>query len=104
MLHEVFKLLAGNSFFEILLIAVFLDTTLGVLRAIKEHKFNSCVGIDGAIRKVAMLLSVGLLISSCISMSYLWFRTNIFNCWVFKKWEYANFSVYCLYYMRQLVS
>ena len=61
MLHEVFKLLAGNSFFEILLIAVFLDTTLGVLRAIKEHKFNSCVGIDGAIRKVAMLLSVGLL-------------------------------------------
>lgn len=61
MLHEVFKLLAGNSFFEILLIAVALDTILGVLRAIKEHKFNSCVGIDGAIRKVAMLLSVGLL-------------------------------------------
>ena len=59
MLHEVFKLLAGNSFFEILLIAVALDTILGVLRAIKEHKFNSCVGIDGAIRKVAMLLSVG---------------------------------------------
>ena len=41
MLHEVFKLLAGNSFFEILLIAVALDTILGVLRAIKEHKFNS---------------------------------------------------------------
>ena len=32
-----------------------------MLRAIKEHKFNSCVGIDGAIRKTAMLLSVGLL-------------------------------------------
>ena len=47
--------------FEILLIAVVLDTILGVLRAIKEHKFNSCVGIDGAIRKAAMLLSVGLL-------------------------------------------
>ena len=38
MLHEVFKLLAGNSFFEILLIAVALDTILGVLRAIKDHK------------------------------------------------------------------
>ena len=35
-----------------------LDTVLGVLRAIKEHKFNSCVGIDGAIRKVAMIFSV----------------------------------------------
>ena len=56
------------SFFEILLIAVALDTILGVLRAIKEHKFNSCVGIDGAIRKVAMLLSVGLLMLTDIIM------------------------------------
>lgn len=61
MIQETLKLLTGNSFFEILLIAVFLDITLGVLRAIKDHKFNSCVGIDGAIRKVAMLLSVGVL-------------------------------------------
>nr|DAL90608.1 MAG TPA: holin [Caudoviricetes sp.] len=61
MIQETLKLLTGNSFFEILLIAVFLDTTLGVLRAIKDHKFNSCVGIDGAIRKVAMMLSVGVL-------------------------------------------
>ena len=40
---------------------VLLDTFLGVLRAIKEHKFNSCVGIDGAIRKVAMIFSVLIL-------------------------------------------
>ena len=32
-------------------------------RQIKEHKFNSCVGIDGAIRKSAMLLSVCLLMA-----------------------------------------
>lgn len=51
MIQETLKLLTGNSFFEILLIAVVLDTILGVLRAIKEHKFNSCVGIDGAIQK-----------------------------------------------------
>ena len=61
MIQETLKLPTGNSFFEILLIAVVLDTILGVLRAIKEHKFNSCVGIDGTIRKTAMLLSVGLL-------------------------------------------
>lgn len=30
----------------------------GVLRAIKEKKFNSCAGIDGAIRKVGMLISL----------------------------------------------
>ena len=53
----------GQFIFRILLIAVTLDTILGVLRAIKEHKFNSCVGIDGAIRKSAMLLSVCLLMA-----------------------------------------
>lgn len=63
MMSKIIMLLEGNSFFRILLIAVTLDTILGVLRAIKEHKFNSCVGIDGAIRKSAMLLSVCLLMA-----------------------------------------
>lgn len=58
MLNEILTMIGAHSFFIILLYAVLLDTILGVLRAIKEHKFNSCVGIDGAIRKVAMLLSV----------------------------------------------
>lgn len=60
-MKEVLILLSSNSFFKILVIAVLLDTILGVLRAFKYRKFNSCVGIDGAIRKVAMLVSVGLL-------------------------------------------
>lgn len=57
-MKELFTLFATHLFFKILLYAVIMDTILGVLRAIKEHKFNSCVGIDGAIRKAAMLLSV----------------------------------------------
>lgn len=57
-MKELFTLFASHLFFKILLYAVIMDTILGVLRAIKEHKFNSCVGIDGAIRKAAMLLSV----------------------------------------------
>lgn len=50
-----------------------MDTVLGVLRAIREHKFNSCVGIDGAIRKVAMILSVVFLmfIDSMVKMDFL---------------------------------
>ena len=50
-----------------------MDTILGVLRAIKEHKFNSCVGIDGAIRKVAMLLSVVFLmfIDTLVNIDFL---------------------------------
>lgn len=62
-MEKILLLLANNSFFRIVLIAVIADTILGVLRAIKEHKFNSCVGIDGAIRKAAMLFSVCFLMA-----------------------------------------
>lgn len=68
MMNEIITLLGSNSFVKILLIAVALDTILGVLRAIKEHKFNSCVGIDGAIRKAGMLLSVCFLMATDVIM------------------------------------
>lgn len=68
MMETTLELLGSNSFIRVLLIAVALDTILGVLRAIKEHKFNSCAGIDGAIRKAAMLLSVCLLMVADVIM------------------------------------
>lgn len=68
MMDKIITLLSSNSFVKILLIAVALDTILGVLRAVKEHKFNSCVGIDGAIRKAGMLLSVGFLMATDVIM------------------------------------
>ena len=68
MMDKIITLLSSNSFVKILPIAVALDTILGVLRAIKEHKFNSCVGIDGAIRKAGMLLSVCFLMATDVIM------------------------------------
>lgn len=68
MMDKIITLLSSNSFVKILLITVALDTILGVLRAIKEHKFNSCVGIDGAIRKAGMLLSVCFLMATDVIM------------------------------------
>ena len=44
-----------------LAVFVILDTFLGCLRAAKEKKWNSCFGINGLLRKVAMLGSVVLL-------------------------------------------
>lgn len=72
-MNEIILLIEAHSFFVVLLYAVLLDTVLGVLRAIKEHKFNSCVGIDGAIRKVAMLFSVLFLmiIDSMVNIDFL---------------------------------
>lgn len=49
---------AHNRIIELVILAVVFDTVFGVLRAAKEKKFNSCAGIDGAIRKIAMLVSL----------------------------------------------
>lgn len=38
--------------------AVVADTIFGVARAVRERKLNSCFGIDGAIRKISMLVSI----------------------------------------------
>ena len=73
MINEVVLFIGKHPFFILLLYAVLMDTFLGVLRAIKEHKFNSCVGIDGAIRKIAMLFSVMFLmfIDSIVKIDFL---------------------------------
>lgn len=49
---------AHNRLIRLVILAVVFDTVFGVLRAAKEKKFNSCAGIDGAIRKIAMLASL----------------------------------------------
>ncbi len=60
-MENLINILTNNAFIKILIVAVFLDTFLGALRAIKERKFNSGVGIDGGIRKVAMLGCIAFL-------------------------------------------
>ena len=49
---------ADNTMIKLVLIGVVIDTVFGVMRAIKWRKFNSSVGIDGAIRKGGMILSL----------------------------------------------
>ena len=60
-MSEIITMIQAHSFFVVLLYAIILDTVFGVGRALKERKFNSCVGIDGAIRKVLMLTCVVIL-------------------------------------------
>lgn len=57
------NLLQNNLFVISVLWAVVLDTILGALRAVKERKFNSTVGINGAIRKTAMIISIAALMA-----------------------------------------
>ena len=57
-MEKVLVALANNLVIELVVIAVVMDTIFGALRAAKQRKFNSCVGIDGAIRKISMLVSL----------------------------------------------
>ena len=53
---------AHDKLLQLVIIAIITDTVFGMLRAIKDHDFNSCFGINGAIRKCAMILSIILLV------------------------------------------
>lgn len=60
--------LVASKVIEAVVLLIVFDTIFGIIRAIKEHSFNSSVGIDGAIRKVSMLVSlVGLQIADFIT-------------------------------------
>lgn len=67
MIEKIFMEMAASKVIEIVVLLIVLDTLFGVIRAVKEHSFNSSVGIDGAIRKISMLVSlVGLQIADMI--------------------------------------
>ena len=50
--------LLNNEGMKVLIVVIVLDLILGILRAIREKSINSCIGIDGMIRKVGMLIVV----------------------------------------------
>ena len=56
-LDYIISFISSNVTFKLLILAICFDTILGILRAIKEHKGNSAIGIDGMIRKSGMLVS-----------------------------------------------
>lgn len=59
---DILKILAvamiQNKIIKLVIIAVVMDTVFGAARAIKHRSFNSSMGIDGAIRKISMLISL----------------------------------------------
>ena len=55
---QFFNIIQKDVGIKVLLICVLLDTIFGILRAIKQRKLNSNIGIDGLIRKFGMMISV----------------------------------------------
>lgn len=67
--------LMDNQFVLIFSITTILDIFLGSIRAFKERKWNSTVGINGALRKVAMIGSLFFLaiMDSFLKINFLGF-------------------------------
>lgn len=54
----LFEFLINNRLLKVLVVMLALDTIFGILRALRERKINSGLGIDGMIRKVGMIISI----------------------------------------------
>ena len=73
-----FNLILESSFLKVLCVCIVLDTIFGILRAIREKKLNSNIGIDGSIRKVGMLTSIifFMLIDTILELNLIGFIPN----------------------------
>lgn len=62
-MKEYIEAIKTSQCLKLLVVFIVLDVIFGILRAIKEHKLNSTIGIDGIIRKFGMILAgVGFLV------------------------------------------
>ena len=57
-IKPVILTLAQSDIVKLVVILVVMDVIFGCLRAIKEKKFNSTVGINGMIRKAGIIVSL----------------------------------------------
>lgn len=61
-IEELIAMAWASQIIKVVIVAVVMDTVFGCIRAAKEKQFNSCFGIDGAIRKISMLVSIAFLL------------------------------------------
>lgn len=62
MINQILTAIKNSKCIKLVVLMIVFDIILGLLRVIKERKLNSNIGINGAIRKIAMLASVTMLV------------------------------------------
>lgn len=66
-MEELLRELQTNSVLQLVCAMTVIDTIFGVLRAWKQHTFNSSFGIDGAIRKIGIMMgTLSLFLIDCL--------------------------------------
>ena len=73
MIQNIINSVNTNLAFKIIMICIVLDTILGSARALKEGKWNSTIGINGMIRKSAMLVCIitFIILDSIMNINFL---------------------------------
>lgn len=61
------EILVQNKVIQVLVVFIVLDVIFGILRSFKHHKTNSTIGIDGIVRKVAMMFTI----ACCVVLDYI---------------------------------
>ena len=82
-MEEIVIQIQNNKMIIAFLFAIIIDIFMGLLRACKEKKLNSNIGIDGGIRKVAMIGTVAFLffVDKFIQINFLFMiPENWLNC------------------------
>lgn len=51
-----------SDIIQMVILGVVMDTVFGLFRAVRQRKLNSSFGIDGAVRKISMLVSISFLV------------------------------------------
>lgn len=51
-----------SDIIQMVVLGVVMDTVFGLFRAVRQRKLNSSFGIDGAVRKISMLVSISFLV------------------------------------------
>lgn len=78
-MKEYYEIMLRNKGVQLLVIFIVLDVIFGVLRAIKEGKLNSTIGIDGIIRKVGMIVTICIciLVDTIININLIGFIPEV---------------------------
>lgn len=77
-MEYILNSLINNKSLQILVIFIVLDVIFGFLRAVKERRLNSSIGIDGIIRKTGMMITivVAIVLDRIINIDILFFIPN----------------------------
>lgn len=98
-MSEIMKELINNMIVELVILAVVIDTVFGLGRAIKERKFNSCLGINGAIRKIAMIVCVifCVIIDTIVNINLIGFLPDTVLEWMRTYMNVESIGLACFF-------